>query len=162
AAQIMARRLAEHQPECVGFAARASTRSSSKRKRRVVATKRTKPEVARVQSLPVPSASHHAAALKLDSKRAATARPKRSTHASARALEQREHLGGFRLIERIGEGGMGLVWIAEEVALGRRVALKMVRPEQAWFGGARERFRREVEAVARLQHPGIVPIYAFG
>ncbi len=73
-----------------------------------------------------------------------------------------ERLGGFRLIEQLGEGGMGLVWEAEEEALGRRVALKMVRPEQLWFPGARERFRREVESVARLQHPGIVPVYAVG
>jgi serine/threonine protein kinase/formylglycine-generating enzyme required for sulfatase activity len=78
----------------------------------------------------------------------------------SRALPER--LGGFRLIEQLGEGGMGLVWAAEEEALGRRVALKMVRPEQLWFRGARERFRREVEAVARLQHPGIVPVYAVG
>ncbi|MBL8862614.1 MAG: SUMF1/EgtB/PvdO family nonheme iron enzyme [Planctomycetes bacterium] len=73
-----------------------------------------------------------------------------------------ESIAGFRLVERLGEGGMGLVWIAEEVALGRRVALKMVRPEQLWFDGARERFRREVEAVARLAHPAIVPVYAAG
>src|SRR5262245_42306982 len=57
---------------------------------------------------------------------------------------------------------MGLVYAAEEEALGRRVALKMVRPEQLYFPGARERFRREVETIARLQHPGIVPVYAVG
>lgn len=71
-------------------------------------------------------------------------------------------LGGFRLIRKLGEGGMGLVWEAEDPALGRRLALKMIRPDQLHFSGARERFRREVEAVARLQHPGIVPIYSVG
>ncbi len=73
-----------------------------------------------------------------------------------------DRLGNFLLIENIGQGGMGLVWEAEDVTLGRRVALKMIRPEQLWFPGARERFRREVEAVARLQHPGIVPVYSAG
>ncbi|MFO1010698.1 MAG: bifunctional serine/threonine-protein kinase/formylglycine-generating enzyme family protein [Planctomycetota bacterium] len=73
-----------------------------------------------------------------------------------------EVLGGFRLVRRLGEGGMGLIWEAEELALGRRVALKMIRPDQLHFAGARERFRREVEAVARLQHSGIVPVYAVG
>lgn len=73
-----------------------------------------------------------------------------------------ERLGGFRLLEVLGEGGMGLVYAAEEEALGRRVALKMVRPEQLHFPGARQRFQREVEAVARLQHPGIVPVYTVG
>jgi serine/threonine protein kinase/formylglycine-generating enzyme required for sulfatase activity len=73
-----------------------------------------------------------------------------------------ERLGDFRLIERLGEGGMGVVFAAEQVSLSRPVALKLVRPEQLWFAGARERFRREVEAAARLQHPGIVPIYAVG
>ncbi|MEY2808411.1 MAG: hypothetical protein RIR65_2828 [Planctomycetota bacterium] len=71
-------------------------------------------------------------------------------------------LDGFRLIRKLGEGGMGLVWEAEDSKLGRRVALKMIRPDQLHFSGARERFRREVEAVARLQHPGILPIYSVG
>jgi serine/threonine protein kinase/tetratricopeptide (TPR) repeat protein len=71
-------------------------------------------------------------------------------------------LGGFRLIRRLGEGGMGLVWEAEDPTLHRRLALKMIRPDQLHFSGSRERFRREVEAVARLQHPGIVPIYSVG
>ncbi len=71
-------------------------------------------------------------------------------------------LGGFRLIRRLGEGGMGLVWEAEDPTLHRRLALKMIRPDQLHFSGSRERFRREVEAIARLQHPGIVPIYSVG
>ena len=73
-----------------------------------------------------------------------------------------ERLGDFRLLERLGSGGMGVVYIAEQVSLGRTVALKLIRPEAMYFDGARERFRREAEAVARLQHPGIVPIYTFG
>jgi formylglycine-generating enzyme required for sulfatase activity len=73
-----------------------------------------------------------------------------------------ERLGDFRLLRKLGEGGMGVVWEAEQVSLGRLVALKLVRPDHLWFAGARERFRREVEAVARLQHPGIVPVHTVG
>jgi tRNA A-37 threonylcarbamoyl transferase component Bud32/tetratricopeptide (TPR) repeat protein len=70
-----------------------------------------------------------------------------------------ERLGEFRLLQRLGGGGMGVVFLAEQESLHRRVAIKMVRPEHLFFPSARERFRREVEAVARLQHPGIVPVY---
>ncbi len=73
-----------------------------------------------------------------------------------------ERLGEFRLLERIGGGGMGLVFLAEQAGLGRQVALKVVRPEHLYFPGARERFVREIEAVARLDHPGIVPIHTCG
>ncbi len=71
-------------------------------------------------------------------------------------------LGDFKLLDRLGGGGMGVVFSAEQVSLGRIVALKLIRPEQLFFPGARERFRREVEAVAHLTHPNIVPIYAVG
>ncbi|MFG0317605.1 MAG: serine/threonine-protein kinase, partial [Planctomycetota bacterium JB042] len=73
-----------------------------------------------------------------------------------------ERLGEFRLLETLGGGGMGVVHLAEQEPLGRRVALKCIRPEHLYFEGARERFRREVAAVARLKHPNIVPIYTFG
>ncbi|MEQ8763471.1 MAG: tetratricopeptide repeat protein [Planctomycetota bacterium] len=73
-----------------------------------------------------------------------------------------ERLGDFRLLERLGGGGMGAVFLAEQESLGRQVALKVIRPELLYFSGARERFRREVEAVARLQHPGIVPVHSVG
>jgi serine/threonine protein kinase len=80
------------------------------------------------------------------------------------ALEQSvpKRLGEFRLLRRLGQGGMGAVYLAEQPSLGRRVALKIVRPEQLYFAGARERFRREVELVARMAHPGIVAIHAVG
>jgi len=73
-----------------------------------------------------------------------------------------ERLGDFRLLRRLGGGGMGVVYEAEQVQLGRRVALKVIRPELLYFEGARERFRREVEAIAKLSHPAIVPVLAFG
>lgn len=73
-----------------------------------------------------------------------------------------EQLGEYRLLRRIGSGGMGVVYLAEQGSLGRTVALKLVRPEQRFFPGARARFRREVEAIARLGDAGIVPIHAVG
>jgi len=83
-------------------------------------------------------------------------------HGSGAAGEFPEKLGDFELIERLGAGGMGVVYRARQVSLGREVALKLIRPEHLYFAGARERFRREVEATARLQHPGIVPVYTVG
>lgn len=73
-----------------------------------------------------------------------------------------ERFGEFRLLAQLGAGGMGIVYLAEQTSLGREVALKVVRPELLFFDGARERFRREIEAVARLEHPAIVPILATG
>ncbi len=73
-----------------------------------------------------------------------------------------ERLGDFRLLRRLGGGGMGVVYLAIQESLGREVALKLVRPETLYFPGARERFRREAEAVARLQHPSIVPVFTVG
>lgn len=73
-----------------------------------------------------------------------------------------ERLGDFVLGRRLGAGGMGVVHRARQESLQRDVALKLVRPEHLFFPGARERFAREVAAVAPLAHPGIVPIHASG
>jgi tetratricopeptide (TPR) repeat protein len=83
-------------------------------------------------------------------------------HAPAPTAKIPERLGDFRLLRQLGRGGMGIVYLAEQSALQRQVALKLVHPEQLFFPGARERFRREILAVARLQHPGIVPILTGG
>ncbi len=71
-----------------------------------------------------------------------------------------ERLGDFRLLRRLGAGGMGVVYLAEQLSLQRKVALKLVRPELLYFPSSRDRFRREVEVVAKLNHPGIVPVHA--
>lgn len=73
-----------------------------------------------------------------------------------------ERLGEFRLGRQIGHGGMGAVFLARQESLERDVALKLIRPEHVMFAGARDRFRREMLAVARLSHPGIVPILTTG
>ncbi|QDV05122.1 Serine/threonine-protein kinase PrkC [Planctomycetes bacterium Poly30] len=74
----------------------------------------------------------------------------------------RKRFGDFELGEVIAEGGMGIVYRARQVSLDRDVALKLIRPELMHFPSTRKRFAREAEAVARLHHPGIVPIHAFG
>ena len=73
-----------------------------------------------------------------------------------------ERLGEFRIMDKIGEGGMGVVFRAEQEGLDRSVALKIIRPELVLFEGSRRRFRREANAVAKLAHPGIVPVHAVG
>jgi len=70
-------------------------------------------------------------------------------------------LGPYRLVERLGGGGMGVVFRAEQPSLGRFVAVKVLRPDMLFFPGAQDRFRREASTVARLQHPAIVPVYEF-
>ena len=70
-------------------------------------------------------------------------------------------LGRFALIERLGEGGMGVVHAAYDPKLDRRVALKLLRPGRDG-GLARERLLREARALARLAHPNVVPIHDVG
>jgi len=84
--------------------------------------------------------------------------------ASDRLLAQRldAALGGrYRLTGLLGRGGFGVVFDAEEPALGRAVAIKVLRPEIA-APIIRERFRREASSAASLRHPHIIPIYAVG
>jgi serine/threonine-protein kinase len=69
---------------------------------------------------------------------------------------------GFRLTAPLGDGGMGVIWLAEEVALRRTVVLKFLRPERLASPDALARFRREALAEARVRHPGIVTVYAVG
>ncbi|HTF88454.1 MAG TPA: protein kinase [Planctomycetota bacterium] len=71
-------------------------------------------------------------------------------------------IGDFTIVRRIGQGGMGVVFEARQAALGRSVALKLIRPDLVYFEGARERFQREALAIAKLSHPNIVPIYMVG
>ncbi len=71
-------------------------------------------------------------------------------------------LGDFRLLREIGRGGMGAVYEAEQVSLGRRVALKILRFGTVADREAVDRFRREAETVANLHHTNIVPIFSVG
>lgn len=80
---------------------------------------------------------------------------------SAEHLALQQALAGRYSIEHeLGRGGMGVVFLAREVALDRMVALKLLPPEMAARPGLKERFLREARTVAGLSHPNIVPIFS--
>jgi serine/threonine protein kinase len=68
----------------------------------------------------------------------------------------------FQVVREIGRGGMGVVFLARDIALHRLVAIKVLRQEFASSEEHRERFRREARMTARLSHPNIVPVHTFG
>jgi eukaryotic-like serine/threonine-protein kinase len=73
------------------------------------------------------------------------------------------HLGAhFQIVREIGRGGMGVVFLARDIALHRLVAIKVLRHEFTSSEEHRERFRREARMTARLSHPNIVPVHTFG
>src|SRR5262245_34685637 len=72
------------------------------------------------------------------------------------------HVAGYRLDERIGRGGMAVVYRAHDPRLDRRVALKILAPELARDKEFRLRFIRESRAAAAVDHPNIIPIYEAG
>src|SRR5262245_49068253 len=71
-------------------------------------------------------------------------------------------LGDFRLIREIGRGGMGLVYEAEQLSLGRRVALKVLAAAANLDPRLLARFQNEAQVAARLHHSHIVPVFAVG
>jgi serine/threonine protein kinase len=68
-------------------------------------------------------------------------------------------LGGYRILDRLGKGGMGHVFLAEHAVLGRRVAVKALSDALRADPGARKRFVREARAAAALDHPNIVRVF---
>src|SRR5688572_28308555 len=70
--------------------------------------------------------------------------------------------GRYRIEKPIGEGGMGAIFQATQLSLGRLVAIKVVKTEHEDGSDAMKRFERETEAIARLQHPNIVQVVDAG
>jgi serine/threonine protein kinase len=73
------------------------------------------------------------------------------------------HLGNqYQVVRELGRGGMGIVFLARDIALHRLVAIKVLRQEFVSSSEPRERFRREARMTARLSHANIVPVHTFG
>jgi eukaryotic-like serine/threonine-protein kinase len=78
-------------------------------------------------------------------------------------VEVGELLGGrYRLDESIGAGGMGEVWRATDMVLGRTVAVKILRPDLSADSSFGARFRAEAHTLATMHHPGVVDVYDYG
>src|SRR5262249_27642632 len=71
-------------------------------------------------------------------------------------------LGDFRIVREVGRGGMGVVYEAQQLSLGRPVALKVLPFASTLDARQLQRFKNEAQAAAHLHHPNIVPIYATG
>lgn len=78
-----------------------------------------------------------------------------------RQVNEARRLGSYRLVARIGSGGMGEVWLAKQLTLERRVALKLLK-ESVRDQGAIRRFKREAEAASHLDHPNTIRVFDFG
>lgn len=72
------------------------------------------------------------------------------------------NIGEFRLIRKLGEGAMGVVYLARQESLDRMVAVKVVRPYFTAVGPGLERFRREATAIAKLRHANVVTVFGAG
>jgi len=70
--------------------------------------------------------------------------------------------GRFAIAERLGEGGMGTVYRATQLSIGREVALKVLRPDFASRPDAAQRFAREARMLSRIHHPSVVTLFDFG
>src|SRR5262249_35108235 len=77
-------------------------------------------------------------------------------------LQPEAPLGDFRLVREIGRGGMGVVYEAVQMSLGRRVALKVLPFASALDARQLQRFHNEAHAAAQLHHTNIVPVYSVG
>jgi serine/threonine-protein kinase len=71
-------------------------------------------------------------------------------------------IGGYRILNLLGQGGMGVVYLADNVRSGQRVALKLLTPDLARSSGFRERFTREAGYASSMRHPNVIEVYDAG
>ena len=69
---------------------------------------------------------------------------------------------GYRLVDLLGRGGMGEVYLADDLKLSRKVAIKFLLPDKIKDDDARRRLLREAQAAASLDHPGICTVFEMG
>jgi WD40 repeat protein/serine/threonine protein kinase len=93
---------------------------------------------------------------------ASTTTGSQSISAQAPGATSPPHIHGYEIIGVLGEGGMGVVYHARQIGLGRQVALKMMQEDLQASDEQLARFRHEAQSVARLKHPHIVQIYEVG
>ncbi|TVR16583.1 MAG: serine/threonine protein kinase, partial [Planctomycetota bacterium] len=79
--------------------------------------------------------------------------------AKARAPKE---IGGYRLGKKLGQGGMGAVYRATQISMGREVAVKLIAPGKAGGKAAAERFMREARAAGKVNHPHVITVYDVG
>ncbi len=87
---------------------------------------------------------------------------KRTSNNPARKKKKVQQLGDFRLLKKLGQGGMGAVYLAHQISLDRKCALKVMSPAIAENKNFVERFIREARAMAKIEHPNVVRCYAVG
>ena len=87
---------------------------------------------------------------------------RREEHTPLEVVPGRTTLGAYRVLEKIGAGGMGTVYLAKDVRLGRRVALKVLPAQFARDEELVRRFEQEARAVAALNHPNILTLHEIG
>src|SRR5438477_7114703 len=104
-------------------------------------------------------------ARRLSSCAMSTGTPNESSRAGATSPEVREEprrFGNYFLLEELGRGAQGVVFMAEDANLRRKVALKMLTGAGAQSQLVRDRFRREAELTSKFEHPGICGVHDFG
>ncbi len=87
---------------------------------------------------------------------------KMDSPAAKEDLSELGRFGDFRLVREVGRGGMGIVYEAEQISLGRRVALKVLPFAATLNARQMQRFKNEAQAAASLHHTNIVPVFGIG
>ncbi|HEY0482020.1 MAG TPA: hypothetical protein VGD37_31090, partial [Kofleriaceae bacterium] len=77
-------------------------------------------------------------------------------------LGQGTTIGAYRVLHKLGEGGMGAVYVAEHTLLGRKAAIKVLLPALSASDEILQRFFNEARAVTQIADPGIVQVFDFG